>query len=222
MTLTDQTTAPRTSINYELAERVSRHMQTHFPDTTPAASWQVARDDRDGTAVVVAFPGSNRTLPGGCYAIHAYHWLCSLRDAGFTVEARTDMEVFGRPDEQAPGGRARWIHVTAWEPKPPVRERSVPEMVAELKQKLGLLPQHYVRLNPADHPPVDAINRQDIHADLARFTYQPDDKHGGLTVTVYQDETGYPIGVDKVPTWLRELGEAHRAHGDGWCSPTAV
>lgn len=194
-------------------------MQTHFPDTTPAASWTVARDERDNTAVVVAFPGSDRTLPGSCYAIHAYQWLCSLRDAGFTAEARTDMEVFGRPDEQAPGGRARWTHVTAWEPKPVAPERTVSELAAELWRKLGLHPQHFVRLNPDAHPPVDAVNRNSVRADLAVFTYQPDGRYGGMTVDVYEDETGYPVGVDKVPGWLWEIGEAHRDHGveGGWC-----
>jgi hypothetical protein len=208
-----------TGLGLDFAERVSRHMETHFPDTIPAASWQVARDDRDNTAVVVAFPGSDRTLPSSCYAIHAYRWLCSLRDAGFIAEPRTDMEVFGRPDEEAPGGRARWLHVTGWDPKPPVPNRSISELAAELWKKLGLLPQHFVRLNPADHPPVDAVNRDSVRADLAVFTYQPDGKYGGMTVAVYEDTSGYPVGVGKVPAWLWEIGEAHRDHGmdGGWC-----
>lgn len=212
-------TTPTTAAHWELAERVSQHMQTHFPDTMAAASWVVARDERDNTAVVVAQPGYDNTLPGGCRAIHLYRWHTSLSDAGFTCEGRTDLEVFGRPDEQSADGRARWIHVTNWESKLAVPDRSVSEMVDELKEKLGLLPSHYVRLDPADHPPVDAVNRQQVRADLAVFTYQPDGKYGGLTVTVYEDGSGYPVGVDKVPAWLREIGEAHRGHADrdSWC-----
>jgi hypothetical protein len=117
MTTTAPAPAPTSkAVDWALAERVSRHMQTHFPDTMAAASWVVARDERDNTAVVVAQPGYDNTLPGGCRAIHLYRWHSSLRDAGFTCEGRTDMEVFGRPDEQSTDGRARWIHVTGWEP----------------------------------------------------------------------------------------------------------
>ena len=111
------------------------------------------------------------------------------------------------------------MHITAWEDKPPVPERTVPELAAELWRKLGLLPKHFVRLDPAAHPPVDAVNRQGVRADLAVFTYQPDGRYGGMTVTVYEDENGYPVGVGKVPGWLWAIGEAHRGHGmdGGWC-----
>lgn len=221
MTITDPTTAPATTAaDWELAERVSRHMQTHFPDTTAAASWTVARDERDNTAVVVVGPGDDPTMPGGSYGIHAYRWLCSLRDAGFTVEPRTDMEVFGRPDEQAPDGRARWMHITAWNETAAVPERSIVDLAEELCQKIGLRPQHYVQLDPTAHPPVDTAFGAVVHAETACFTYHPDGKYGGLTVTVYQDETGYQVGVDKVPAWLREIGEAHREHArhfGTWC-----
>ncbi len=210
----------RLAADWALAERVSQHMQTHFPETIPAASWTVARDERDNTAVVVAFPGSDRTLPGSAYAVHAYRWLCSLRDAGFTAEPRTDMEVFGRPDEQAPGGRARWLHITAWTDKPPVPQRTIPELAAELYQKIGILPRHHVRLDPAAHPPVDTVTGR-IRADTAAFIYHENGAYGGMTVTVYdhQTGTGHPVGVGHVPAWLWDIGTAHRDHaGYGtWC-----
>ncbi|AWT42610.1 MULTISPECIES: hypothetical protein [Streptomyces] len=218
MTITSPAPAPaRTPADWELAERVSRHMQTHFPDTTAAASWTVARDERDNTAVVVAGPGDDPTMPGGSYGIHAYRWLCSLRDAGFTAEPRTDMEVFGRPDEQAPGGRARWLHITAWDETAIRPERSIVGLVNELCQKIGLLPQHFVQLDPSAHPPVDAAFGAAVRADTARFAYHPD---GGMTVAVYQGETGYPVSTGQVPAWLREIGEAHREHASPfgtWC-----
>jgi hypothetical protein len=221
MTTTIPAPAPaNTAADWELAERVSRHMQEHFPDTTAAASWTVARDERDNTAVVVAGPGDDPTMPGGSYGIHAYRWLCSLRDAGFTAEARTDMEVFGRPDEQAPGGRARWLHITAWDEKAIVPERSILELVAELYQKIGMRPQHYVELDPGVHPPVETVFGGVVRAETACFTYHPDGECGGMTVTVYQDGTGYKVSNSKVPAWLWEIGETHREHAGfvgSWC-----
>ncbi|MEU6365706.1 hypothetical protein ABZ876_08115 [Streptomyces sp. NPDC046931] len=220
MTITDPTTAPATTVaDWELAERVSRHMQTHFPETTAAASWTVARDERDNTAVVVG-PGDDPTMPGGSYGIHAWRWLCSLRDAGFTAEPRTDMEVFGRPDEQSPDGRARWMHITDWSEAAIVPERSIVELVDELCQKIGMRPQHYVELDPTAHPPVQAVFGAVVHAETACFTYHPDGECGGMTVTVYQDETGHKVARGKVPAWLWEIGEAHREHAGyvgAWC-----
>lgn len=213
-------TAASTAADWALAERVSRHMQTHFPETTAAASWTVARDERDNTAVVVVGPGDDPTMPGGSYGIHAYRWLCSLRDAGFAVEPRTDMEVFGRPDEQSPDGRARWMHITGWSEAAIVPERSVFELVTELCQKIGMRPRHYVQLDPTAHPLVDTAFGAVVQAETACFTYQPDGKYGGMTVTVYQGETGYQVGVGKVPAWLQEIGEAHREHAGHfgtWC-----
>lgn len=210
--------ATATAADWDLAERVSQHMQTHFPDTVAAASWTVARDQRDNTAAVIAGPGSDPTMPGGSYAIHAWRWLCSLRDAGFTAEARTDMEVFGRPDEEAPGGRARWLHVTAWDPSRCVPDRSISGLAAELWRKLGLTPKHYVPLTPGAHPPVDTVTRDGVRPDLAVFAYPAD---GRMDVAVYEEQTGHPVGVGQVPDWLREIGEAHRAHAAGglgdWC-----
>lgn len=95
-----------------LAERVSDHMQ-RFAETN-AARWTVAADHRDNTAAVVWRAGSDPTLPRTCRGIVLWRWLCSLRDAGFEAHPRTDMEIFGRPDEESPDGRAYWLHVTDW------------------------------------------------------------------------------------------------------------
>ena len=46
-------TPATTPADWALAERVSHHMQTHFPDTVPAASWTVAPAECDNTAVLV-------------------------------------------------------------------------------------------------------------------------------------------------------------------------
>lgn len=222
MTTTIPDNAPvTTAADWELAERVSRHMQTVFPDTEAAASWVVARDERDNTAVVVAQPGYDHTLPGGCRAMHLFRWHTSLQYAGFTSEPRTDMEVFGRPEEQSHDGRARWLHITGWDEARIIPYRTVPELVRELKRKIGTLPQHHVRLRPADNPPMDDVQRKGIRPDLAVFTYHDDGKYGGMDVDVYANQTGYPVAVGNVPAWLWAIGEAHRDHADNlsWCYP---
>lgn len=96
-------TAPR------LAQAAAAHMDTNFPDTY-YGGWTVAEDERDGTAVVV---WRQREYGGeqGLRGRMLYRWLESLRAAGFTVEPRLDLEVFGRPDEQSE--IAHWLHVTA-------------------------------------------------------------------------------------------------------------
>jgi hypothetical protein len=198
-----------TAADWDLAERVSLHMQEHFPDTEAAASWTVARDERDNTAVVVAQPGYDHTMPGGARAIHLYRWHCSLREAGFLAEGRTDMEVFGRPDEQSPDGRARWIHVTGW---------AAPTVPEPMWISRGFR-DHHVKLRPSDHPPMNDVMRAGIRPDLAVFTYREDGKYGGMTVVVYTDEIGHPVAVNKVPAWLWAIGEAHRDHAEerSWC-----
>ena len=219
MTITSLAPIPATTAaDWELAERVSQHMQSMFPDSEAAASWVVARDERDNTAVVVAQPGYDHTLPGGCRAMHLFRWHTSLQYAGFTSEPRTDMEVFGRPEEQSHDGRARWLHITGWDPSRIVPYRTVSELVAELKRKIGVLPAHFVRLDPASNPPMDDAIRKGIRPDLAAFTYHEDGRFDGMTVAVYVGETGHPLG-EKVPSWLWDIGVAHREHGraGGWC-----
>jgi hypothetical protein len=219
MTITSPAPAPtRTASDWELAERVSQHMQTHFPDTMAAASWTVARDERDNTAVVVAQPGYDRTLPGGCRAIHLFRWHTSLSDAGFICEPRTDMEVFGRPDEQSPDGRARWLHITGWDPAPIVPHRTIPELITELTGKIGLLPEHWVVLEQGEQRLVETVFAGLVRPDTAVFKYKPD---GSISVSVYVGETGHRVSDVRVPDWLLKVGEAHRDHiGErSWCYP---
>ncbi|MET8694719.1 hypothetical protein ABZV65_19500 [Streptomyces bauhiniae] len=196
ITLPDPTT---TAADWALAEAVSHHMQTHFPDTTPAASWTTARDERDNTAVVVAFPGSDPTLPGGCYATHLYRWLCSLRDAGFTVEARTDMEVFGRPDEQSPSGRARWIHVTAWaQPEESPEDRSF---------KIPGPRKHFVNITPGSVPNLYcAGSRSTATVWGFRFAWA----ESGLRVTVDFEHSAW-LMWDEIPDWVLAIAREHES-----------
>lgn len=92
-----------------LADSVTDLMNRITADTD-TCGWLVATDHRDGSAVVVY-----RTDPGwpqtGVRGTTLYHWLLALRDAGYTAEARTDMEVFGRPEETS--DIAWWLHITA-------------------------------------------------------------------------------------------------------------
>jgi hypothetical protein len=217
MTITSPAPAPAsTAADWELAERVSQHMQTHFPDTMAAAGWLVARDERDNTAVVVAQPGYDNTLPGGCRAIHLFRWHTSLGNAGFLSEPRTDMEVFGRPEDQSPDGRARWLHITGWDPARIVPERSIPELIGELTRKIGLLPEHWVVLGEGEDRLVDTIFGGQVRPDTAVFKYAPD---GSIGVTVYAGEAGYSVSNAKVPDWLLTIGDNHRGHigEQSWC-----
>lgn len=98
-----------------LASRVADVMTRIHPETQDCiGGWTVAEDHRDGTAVVVWRQGDG-TWPATLRGTVMWRWLWALRGDGFTVEPRLDMEVFGRPDEESPDGRARWLHVTAWD-----------------------------------------------------------------------------------------------------------
>ncbi|MFI8351264.1 hypothetical protein [Streptomyces sp. NPDC085596] len=194
ITLPDPVTTPT---DWALAEHVSQHMQQHFPDTTPAASWTVARDERDNTAVVVAFPGSDTNLPGGCYATHLYRWMLSLRDTGFTVEARTDMEVFGRPDEQSPTGRARWIHITAWsEPEESPEDRSF---------KIPGPRKHFVSVTPGSVPPLYCAGSRSMGEVWGfRFAWG----ESGLLVTAVFEHSAW-LMWDEIPQWVLDIAHEH-------------
>lgn len=122
----------------DIPGRVNAHMQSSFPDDVDAAGWICARDYRDNTAVVVWRPaeGAPAMLPGGARATVIARWHMSLQNAGFISNPRTDMEVFGRPEEQSDDGRARWLHITGWDPELVVSEKSVFEWAEELIQKV--------------------------------------------------------------------------------------
>lgn len=186
-----------TPTEWALAEHVSHHMQTHFPDTTPAAAWQVARDERDNTAVVIAYPGNDPHLPGGCYATHLYQWTNSLRDAGFTVEPRTDMEVFGRPDEPSPTGRARWIHITAW---------SQPEETPEDRSfKIPGPRKHFVNIAPGSVPPLYCIGSRAMDT-VWGFRFARLD--GRLLVTVVFGASAW-LMCGEPPQWVLDIAREH-------------
>lgn len=201
MTITTMAPAPAsTTADWELAERVSRHMQTHFPDTTAAASWTVARDERDNTAVVVAGPGDDPTMPGGSYGIHAYRWMCSLRDAGFTAEARTDMEVFGRPDEQAPDGRARWLHITSWSKPLPVPPEKRGFVVPGPRE-------HFVSVTPGSTPKLFSVGAQGPDTVWGfRFSYYK----GRLTIAVDFEHSCWRL-LGEPPEWVLDIARAHKS-----------
>ncbi|MCX4809071.1 hypothetical protein OG601_46945 [Streptomyces sp. NBC_01239] len=218
MTLTSDarpTTFPAavSEVPADLADRVVAHMQGKFPDDVDAGAWTVARDSRDNTAVVVWRAASDLLTLPQIRGLRLGRWLDSLRDAGFTADARTDMEVFGRPDEQSPDGRARWLHITGWtKPQPRV------DRVAGRTAKVC----HHVVLDPATTPLMDNHWRKNIRPDMVAFTYHPDGICGGLTAVVYVagEEAGDPLGVH-IPDWLRDIAEAHRGHATkwSWCRP---
>ena len=132
---TEGTTTPETVT--DLPDQVDAHMQTHFPDDVEAGGWICARDYRDNTAVVVwRSSGNAELLPGGARAVVIAQWHMSLQNAGFISEPRTDMEVFGRPDEQSDDGRARWLHITGWDADLAAEPLSIYELAAELTEKV--------------------------------------------------------------------------------------
>jgi hypothetical protein len=188
-------------------------MKTRFPDDEESGGWTVARDSRDNTAVVVWRAASDLLTMPQIRGFQLGRWLDSLRDAGFAAEPRTDMEVFGRPDEQSADGRARWLHVSNW-----VEPKARPE---SLGNRIGKV-CHHVILDPATTPLMDNYWRKGIRPDMVAFTYHPDDICDGLTAVVYAagEEEGDPLGV-YIPAWLRAIAEAHRDHAMewSWCRP---
>lgn len=191
----------------ELGDKVSHYMETTYPYTEVEGGWVCLRDERDGSVAIVWRVASELLNTPGIRGNVLYKWMCSLRDVGFTVEPRLDMEIYGRPDEESPDGRAQWLHVTGWSepapPKPPIQ--------------LFTFRQHHVQLVPDANPAMDDVCRKDIRPDLACFAYHPDGKYGGITVAVYVGEKGHPVGDGRVPAWLWAIGEAHQGCRTSWC-----
>ncbi|WP_432041448.1 hypothetical protein [Streptomyces cadmiisoli] len=184
----------------DLAEQLSSHMQTHHPDGADAGGWTVARDDRDGTAVLVWRPASSLLTLPQVRGMQLYRWLHSLRDAGFEAQPRTDMEVFGRPDEESEDGIARWLHITDWAPATARPGRTVSELAEELRDKVGVLPEHTVSLDPATVP---LIEGRPVHG-LSFRSYK-----GQLVVTVHWEcESGR---LPNPPQWVADLARRHAA-----------
>lgn len=175
-----------------LGDHVAAHMR-RFDEQT-GGDYEVAVDHRDGTAVVVWRCGMFGSMQG-VRGTMLYRWLCSLRSAGFTAEARTDMEVFGKPDEESE--IAWWLHVTDWsdpvaQPEPP---RRTPHYV-----------EVHVRLDPATAPPVTNSLGSTGQPWGARFTYWPD----RVDVVVEYEHDAWLLPPPNVPQWLAELAEQHR------------
>lgn len=208
----DTLTAPSAvSTDAGLPEQVSAHMQDNFPEDVDAGGWICARDFRDNTAVVVWRPcrDNHELLPGGARAILIYRWHVSLQAAGFISVPRTDMEVFGRPDEQAPDGRARWLHITGWDAGLVVEPRGLHELVRDLTHKVSpSLLRHSVQLDPVRTPVTDTVYKRAVRPDLIDLVYRAD---GGVAAVVYEGDTGHPLGA-RLPGWVRELADKHRWH----------
>jgi hypothetical protein len=175
----------------DLARRLATHMETHVPDTEYAGGWTVARDQRDNTAVVV-WRGDEPVQPQ-VRGMTLYRWLCSLRLAGFTAEARTDMAVFGRPGDQSPDGIAHWLHVTGW---------SAPAPVAA--EPLAPLPPQRPRVTvPLPHGRV-VCPLTGVSAAEAQFTYRPD---GGVEVVLHFEtpDLDWAQLEPRPPAWLLDI-----------------
>lgn len=186
----------------DLADQVARHMEAKFPEAD-TIGWIVARDQRDNTTAVVTrhVPGSVVDPLPAVRATYLHVWLHSLRDVGFTAQPRTDMEPFGRPDEDAPGGYAHWLHVTDWQqPKP--RPETAQKTASEL--------EHHVHLDPATSPKHKAtIWGPSGPVWDVRLRYQPD---GGTLheVAFAWEREALLIFPPDVPGWAHSLAEEHR------------
>jgi hypothetical protein len=190
------------TITPTLAQRVSDHMTAHFPTADLHGAWNVACDTRDGSAVVVWRPGDEPAQPQ-VRGMLLYRWLCSLRDAGFTGEARVDMTVFGRPVD-SPDGIARWLHVTAWSER-------MAAAVAPLPPLPPVPPHAYVPLTPEQgrefRCPLSGIVPGEVHV-----RYLPDGAVD-MTLTYESGDRHWGQGIPRPPGWLLALVEQHRPAG---------
>lgn len=177
-----------------LGERVADHMRRF--DHQTGGDYEVAVDHRDDTAVVVWRCGMFGSMQG-VRGTMLYRWLCSLRDAGFTAQARLDMEVFGKPDEESE--IAWWLHVTAWTqptPRPetpPCRPRYI---------------ERHVRLDPATAEPVTSPLGTGRPWG-AVFRYWPD----RVDFAIEYEHDACLLPPPQVPGWLADLAEEHRPRG---------
>lgn len=184
----------------DLADQVTAHMQTIQPDTAPTGGWTVARDTRDATAVVVWRPGDEPVQPQ-VRGMVLYRWLCGLRDAGFEAQARTDMAVFGRPNEESRDRIARWLHVTSWSEPDAVVAAPLPPLPPEPPRRTVPVPRGRRLACPLSGTPVSELV----------FTYLP----GGVEIVLHYETADYDWAQIETepPPWLRKLAEQHRPTG---------
>lgn len=217
VTVATETVVSESAVNHEtvtgLPERVLAHMEEHFPEPVEAGDYLVARDYRDNTAVVVWRKGTDPHMPGGASSFLIYHWHISLTNAGFICVGRTDMEVFGRPDEQSPDGRARWIHITGWDPTLVVEPKSLSEEAKRLRDRLGIVLPHMVRVDPASVPPLVNATGQALPVHALGFKHVD----GRLYATVQFEDSAERLGVD-LPEWVLAIAKEHEGCGEGPCT----
>lgn len=203
-TATSKQPAPRPASPLDLGDRVTAHMQDLFPYTEPSGGWKCLLDQRDNTVAIVWRPANDLLNTAGIRGNVMYAWLATLQNGGFLVEPRLDMELWGRPDEQSPDGRARWLHVTGWDASRIVPERSLAELVQQLRDKLGLVDEHHVTLDPSRVPPLRDVSGQERTVTGLRFSY-PD---GRLDVAAnFRD--GDAQLVPRPPEWVLEIAAEH-------------
>jgi hypothetical protein len=118
------------------------------------------------------------------------------------------MEVFWRPTEESPDGIARWVHITSWQPAEARPPRTISELAKGLRDKLGVLPDHTVVLNPARVPPIEG-------RPVIGFSFRT--YKGELVVKV--DWDGESALLPNPPQWVLDLAREHEGHGEEWCYP---
>lgn len=187
-----------TAVKTGLAEQADAHMQTIHPEATAVGGWTVARDNRDGSAVVVWRTGLEPVQPGVRGGV-LYRWLVSLRGAGFTGVARTDMEVFGRPGEESPDGFARWLHVTGWSEPGTAASTVLPPLPPVPPQVIVPMPRGRRLVCPLSGVPVTELV----------FTYRPG-RPVEIVLHYEQGDWDFAGLEPQPPKWLAELAEQHR------------
>lgn len=179
-------------------------MTAVFPEAVPTGGWTVAPGSETGDAVVVWQPGDEPAQPQ-VRGMLLYRWLCSLRDAGFTCEACTDMAVFGRPEQESPDGIARYLRITAWSKPPAAVAAPLPPLPPKPLHRDVALPPGLARELRC---PLTGVTPSEV-----RFTYRA----AGVEMTLVYETADLHWGaaVPVPPVWLQELAEQHRPQGGG-------
>lgn len=202
----------------DLGDRVTAHMETRYPYTEASGGWKCLLDQRDNTVAIAYTVGSDLLNTAGIRGNVLYQWLCSLRDDGFAVEPRLDMELYGRPNEESPDGRAQWLHVTGWDPGRIVPSRSLAELAQDLRDKLGVISEHRVTLDPDRVPALRDVSGQHRPVTGLCFGY----RNGRLQVGA-DLQGGDAQLVARPPQWVLDIAEEHRGcPAPGWCNPHDV